>query len=705
MNESSVLYYLSTSPTTDDPTAVDFQPTSVSEEQDIADVICSSVWSPAVYRGNKRKDENVIRIDFLVYDIDDGTTIEQARAALDQNQLAYIIGLTKSHNKQKGNKPPCDRFRVIIPFAKPLTAFDRPQFVDLYKRVYEFVAKSLGITVDHSCKNPSRLYFPCTLVKYTQNGSPISFEATVAKIEAQQPTVVKPQQTIFVTPEQTKTLRPGDADRIRKWLSKLPPAVSGDHGDQQTYKVSAFLINDCGLSQSDAIAFLREYNARCTPPWDDNDLLRFLNNAGKYATAEYGSFWQRPNNNERRSIYDSWSLNELRDQCVPILDQFFKTFSESNGSIRIFSVGDKKQVVWVTDELALERVLYKSLVEQFDDVPSQAVLHRAIDIWKKETKPLPSEPEPFCFQDEDVYTFKRLDFNVTQGLHPSWDEFLDRLSDAEAFKAFVWSAFDKQNKGRQYLWLRGEGQDGKSCVLKVIDRCFGKASASLTQQLIGSDNRFVGSALYGKRVAMFADCKNAKVGMTGILRNVVSGDPIAIEAKGRDAFNAVVHVKLFIASNYKPEITSQQADTSRLIWIEVASSKNTDDPAWEERLYHELPYFLYSCREAYARVCQKQGQITLSSASIELLQDAVHSIEEEFQIAFDDLFEVDDNSVMRGREFRERLVRFDAKKIGEFKRWLERKYGVTASRDTAGVVYKRLRAKFDAPGLRQTIKR
>lgn len=88
----------------------------------------------------------------------------------------------------------------------------------------------------------------------------------------------------------------------------------------------------------------------------------------------------------------------------------------------------------------------------------------------------------------------------------------------------------------------------------------------------------------GKRLAVYPDCKNSKVGMSELLRNVTSGDPVSVEFKNKDPFTAALRIKLLIGANEKPEVTTGPADTSRLIYIEVGKSKNTDDPTWKERL-------------------------------------------------------------------------------------------------------------------------
>lgn len=61
-------------------------------------------------------------------------------------------------------------------------------------------------------------------------------------------------------------------DRARKYLSKMPPAIQGSGGSTATFNVIVVLIKGFGLSDSDAMALLLEWNATCQPPWLEHDL-------------------------------------------------------------------------------------------------------------------------------------------------------------------------------------------------------------------------------------------------------------------------------------------------------------------------------------------------------------------------------------------------------------------------------------------------
>ena len=72
------------------------------------------------------------------------------------------------------------------------------------------------------------------------------------------------------------------AERIRRYVAKLPASVSGNGGDDQLFKAASVLVNGFSLSPEEALPFLREYNGRAEPPWSENRLVYKLQEALKH---------------------------------------------------------------------------------------------------------------------------------------------------------------------------------------------------------------------------------------------------------------------------------------------------------------------------------------------------------------------------------------------------------------------------------------
>lgn len=70
-------------------------------------------------------------------------------------------------------------------------------------------------------------------------------------------------------------------ERAARYLAKLPPAVSGQHGHDSTYHAACVLMLGFAMSADDAWPVFCDWNASCEPPWNEKDLRRKLEEANK----------------------------------------------------------------------------------------------------------------------------------------------------------------------------------------------------------------------------------------------------------------------------------------------------------------------------------------------------------------------------------------------------------------------------------------
>jgi hypothetical protein len=100
----------------------------------------------------------------------------------------------------------------------------------------------------------------------------------------------------------------------RQYLSKMQPAIEGQGGHKQTFKVACRLIIDFDLSPDQAWPIALEYNARCKPPWSDADLRRKLEEAdtsGRSSDSQRGRLKRRLE--AARSEYAFWEPLEGKE--------------------------------------------------------------------------------------------------------------------------------------------------------------------------------------------------------------------------------------------------------------------------------------------------------------------------------------------------------------------------------------------------------
>ena len=81
--------------------------------------------------------------------------------------------------------------------------------------------------------------------------------------------------------------------RARRFLLAVEPAVSGQQGDLHTFCVCCRVVRGFGLSDSEAMEVLNEWNARCAPPWSEQELFEKVRNARRYGREPIGALLER----------------------------------------------------------------------------------------------------------------------------------------------------------------------------------------------------------------------------------------------------------------------------------------------------------------------------------------------------------------------------------------------------------------------------
>lgn len=73
-------------------------------------------------------------------------------------------------------------------------------------------------------------------------------------------------------------------ERVRQYMEKVEPSISGQNGHDAAFRAACKLVIGFALSEADALRHLREWNQRCSPPWEERDLARKIREAQKAST-------------------------------------------------------------------------------------------------------------------------------------------------------------------------------------------------------------------------------------------------------------------------------------------------------------------------------------------------------------------------------------------------------------------------------------
>ena len=383
------------------------------------------------------------------------------------------------------------------------------------------------------------------------------------------------------------------------------------------------------------------------------------------------------------------SLSELKESANTLLSPDFKLL-DSQGVLRTFPVLDATEKIVAPALIGdAHSIMVRSLCRRYERLTGEPLRHtlanQLISLWTDHIDGLTEMPKPMASVGENVWTFHRPRHQPNGSMKiPYWHRILVRMSDPEAFAAWVWGVYKGDFKGRLILWLHGpNGEDGKSTISKIIGtELFGAAYQGLSSAVMSGDKRFVLSFFESCALVVYPDASNRKVLLTELFKSIASAgdDPVMIEPKNKQAYSAFLKARLWINSNFSPEIPDEGFATSRLLYIKIAPMVNeAPDPTVKEKLIAELPGFLAYAQAAYEKRCTDDYKIVVNDTVKKQMVELTGVFFEEFESAFDKYFErCEPEGYVQAQTVRERCrnERITGHAYTKFLSWLESTQGV-----------------------------
>lgn len=106
-------------------------------------------------------------------------------------------------------------------------------------------------------------------------------------------------------------------------------------------------------------------------------------------------------------------------------------------------------------------------------------------------------------------------------------------------------------KMRTAVFLHGEGANGKSLFIDVVNLLFAKSSMVTNPTALGS--RFGSSCIIDKLLVVCSDIDSTYLDKTGTLKQIIAGDRVRAEYKGGKEFDFVPVCKLLFSANKLPK--------------------------------------------------------------------------------------------------------------------------------------------------------
>jgi len=210
--------------------------------------------------GYRKKDNFISGQNLIVFDIDEGMSLQEAISLLEQYK--YIIHTTKSHQKDK-NGIVADRFRILLP-----TKTEFYVTVEQHKELYENISKILGITTyDIATRNATRLWFtnPYAEVITKKEGDLLDVRCCLPDTE-------KEEKIRYVSKEEVDEV--SKDKRIQGMIRyTLQNAVVGNRNNA-LFRLFAFVrdIEDVNIAKNVVLST----NAMLSEPLSENEVLQII---------------------------------------------------------------------------------------------------------------------------------------------------------------------------------------------------------------------------------------------------------------------------------------------------------------------------------------------------------------------------------------------------------------------------------------------
>jgi len=236
---------------------------------------------------------------------------------------------------------------------------------------------------------------------------------------------------------------------------------------------------------------------------------------------------------------------------------------------------------------------------------------------------------------------------------PKMKSVFDRMSEGDAFAAYIWGIYSRQYKGRQVFWICGkEGEEGKSFLLKFLgDELFGidKGFKAITSKQIGGGNQFTASSFVGARLVVFPDCNNPRVLETEMFKMLSGGgrDVTPSEEKFQATESVVIEARAVVLSNFEPAVLDDNWYLSRLALSYIEPFEGDKDPNIADDYLTELPGFLTYAKACYESLCKDHEEIILKDSTKKKVRLLSKQAKVVFQEIFDEYFTLDPTEKMQ----------------------------------------------------------
>ncbi len=225
-----------------------------------------------------------------------------------------------------------------------------------------------------------------------------------------------------------------------------------------------------------------------------------------------------------------------------------------------------------------------------------------------------------------------IEFDAVTGHTPA--EFIHGLitdqADRKMFYQYCGYMFTKGSSLQKFLVLEGQGDLGKSTVIRMLQCAIGEDNYS-SLKLQNLNERFFPTQLLGMLANICADIPSTMMEQVDQIKMITGEDDIVGEYKGVDAFKFRSYAKLFFSANKMPRTFEDESGAyyRRLLLIRI-EKRCKYIPQLEEKLHDEIDCFISTCMLALRDMLENGFKLDVSensAAAVRELRKASDTVE------------------------------------------------------------------------------
>jgi len=400
---------------------------------------------------------------------------------------------------------------------------------------------------------------PSWLVKKLKANEKVEKRTIEAKIEVSQETAKK---------------------RTLDYLKKAPLAIQGDGGDHTTFQVSAKL-KDFGVSIDNAFDLLADnWNTKCQPPWDLDELRRKIENAYSYGQNTIGA-------DSPEADFTPVEKEDVENEILSPVKELNKTygFIVLGGQSRILRRRSDRSIEYMRvqafhDSLKAQQIQMGKSWKQLSEVwfksperanydyvnlmPCQKAPPNVFNLWQGfMVEPLEKNEKPTPEMVEGVRIFKEhaLD-NVCKGSAELFSWLMGY------FAHLIQKPYEKPLTA---LVFKGEKGVGKNALIDRVGKLIGAhyKTAPNKRYLVSNFNAHMANLLlFVLDEAVWSGDKQAE----GALKDIITGNEHLIEPKGNEVYSTKNLTRIVLLSN-EDWVVPATRDERRFAVFNVSSDR------------------------------------------------------------------------------------------------------------------------------------